>query len=514
MSEGAWSRFLEYAAHARTKPAFDLEERQPKLEVAAKMTRTLDEVRTGGASMGDWQRSLLDALRPPGNHPFTSPRYLLMPPRCRRWVHDWVEADSGSLAGALEVFLESGLDPVARFTRFAGAGLRRTSEIAGGDARATSLGRQTTFFLGTFLNFSIAPESVPAVRGFFDELQELLGVEMEKQEDSLTGDYEARLDFAREVQDRMEAHPIADIDMVDVQSLMQIGVQERVLWAEDPPAHVTRGRPIRRTSTSAYLAACSLYLNEAQYLREWLEFHRLVGVERFFLYDNGSTDEHMEVLAPYVENGIVTIHRWQPSPPDQREVYGDCLRRHRDDARWIAFIDIDEFLFAPDAGTSDGSVAERLREFEDSPGLVVNWAMFSHSGHRTRPQGLVIDGHRLRDPVDTGLVKSIVDPLRTVSCESAHTFTYEHGLPVDENHWPVADAQTKSTSFERLRINHYASRSEEELREKAGRGFGWTHLKRWRLRDLRGELELVEDDSITPWVPRLERALDRAGAVR
>ena len=39
---------------------------------------------------------------------------------------------------------------------------------------------------------------------------------------------------------------------------------------------------------------------------EWIEFHRLVGVERFFLYDNGSTDDHREVLAPYVEEGIVT----------------------------------------------------------------------------------------------------------------------------------------------------------------------------------------------------------------
>ena len=50
--------------------------------------------------------------------------------------------------------------------------------------------------------------------------------------------------------------------------------------------------------TGAYLAACTIYRDDADYLPEWIEFHRLVGVERFFLYDNGSTDDHLEVLAP------------------------------------------------------------------------------------------------------------------------------------------------------------------------------------------------------------------------
>src|SRR5687768_9080374 len=59
-----------------------------------------------------------------------------------------------------------------------------------------------------------------------------------------------------------------------------------------------------------YLSVCSIYRDHAEYLREWIEFHRLVGVERFFLYDNESSDDHREVLAPCVERGIVVIHDW------------------------------------------------------------------------------------------------------------------------------------------------------------------------------------------------------------
>ena len=52
-----------------------------------------------------------------------------------------------------------------------------------------------------------------------------------------------------------------------------------------------------------YLSVCAIYKNEARYLAEWLEFHLLAGVEHFFLYNNDSTDDHREVLAPYLRAG-------------------------------------------------------------------------------------------------------------------------------------------------------------------------------------------------------------------
>src|SRR4051812_35685821 len=104
----------------------------------------------------------------------------------------------------------------------------------------------------------------------------------------------------------------------------------------------------------AYLAACTIYRDDAAYLAEWIEFHRLVGVERFFLYDNGSTDDHLEVLAPYIEQGLATVRDW-PGPFLGRggrpkalvQAFEHCAGAHREDARWIAFLDVDEFLFSP-----------------------------------------------------------------------------------------------------------------------------------------------------------------------
>ncbi len=235
--------------------------------------------------------------------------------------------------------------------------------------------------LGSLLGFALEPESLPIVRAPLRRLQELLGRDASGPQ-TLVELYADQLEFANDVYARMKAHPIPVRDMIDVQGLIQMSVREQVLWTGDRAA-VTE-LPVERnlSPNAAYLAACAIYLNEASYLREWIEFHRLMGVKRFFLYDNGSTDDHLEVLSPYMERGIVSLHEWEPAPPDQREVYDHCLRTHRADARWIAFLDIDEFLFSPTGKT----VAEVLRDYERWPGVGVNWAMFSHSGHRTAPE--------------------------------------------------------------------------------------------------------------------------------
>ena len=77
----------------------------------------------------------------------------------------------------------------------------------------------------------------------------------------------------------------------------------------------------------SYLAVCAIYRDEAPFLREWIEFHRLVGVDRFFLYDNGSVDDGRSVLAPYEDEGLVVRQEWLRFP-GWRSAYSDCLSEY------------------------------------------------------------------------------------------------------------------------------------------------------------------------------------------
>ena len=58
------------------------------------------------------------------------------------------------------------------------------------------------------------------------------------------------------------------------------------------------------------LSIIMMYRDEGRYLKEWIEFHLMVGVEHFYLYDRMSTDNSMAVLQPYIEQGIVDVKYW------------------------------------------------------------------------------------------------------------------------------------------------------------------------------------------------------------
>jgi hypothetical protein len=264
-----------------------------------------------------------------------------------------------------------------------------------------------------------------------------------------------------------------------------------------------------------YLTACAIYRNEGPYLREWIEFHRLVGVERFFLYDNASTDEHREVLAPYIEEGAVTLHDW-PVFPGQLQAYEHALREHGHESRWIAFLDLDEFLFSP----TGEQLPDVLAAYEAWPGVGANWAVFGTSGHLTKPDGLVTESYSWRcESTQEGNrhVKSIVDPARAVSCPDPHFFTYAEGaLAVDENEQPIRYGRTAAPSWSRLRVNHYFTRSEEEFRAKLAKGKADKPEGREpalaNVARITEALHRERDDTIQSYLPQLRRALTRRHA--
>jgi hypothetical protein len=45
------------------------------------------------------------------------------------------------------------------------------------------------------------------------------------------------------------------------------------------------------SSEKKMVCACTMVRDVAKFLGEWVVYHAAVGVDRFFLYDNGSQDE-------------------------------------------------------------------------------------------------------------------------------------------------------------------------------------------------------------------------------
>ena len=96
-----------------------------------------------------------------------------------------------------------------------------------------------------------------------------------------------------------------------------------------------------------YLAICAIFRDEERFLREWIEFHLCNGFEHFFLLSDRPSNLSCtnSLLQPYIDSGHVTLDQGIPVPDPQIPTYNACLHRYGALASWIAFIDIDEFLF-------------------------------------------------------------------------------------------------------------------------------------------------------------------------
>ncbi len=259
-----------------------------------------------------------------------------------------------------------------------------------------------------------------------------------------------------------------------------------------------------------YLSVAAIAKNEASYLVEWLEFHRLVGVEHVYLYDNGSTDQTRAVLAPYISSGFVTLMPWtsfDASVVPQYQAYAHCLSNFGPLWRWMLFIDIDEFVFPMQAD----SLHEVLPAYDDLPAVTLHWHMFGCSGHKTRPDGFVIENYTRRacipssvDDPDLSKWKTIVDPTSVKGVISPHMFLLTDGRKgaFDENRQWVDKSERANEASRILRLNHYFTKSEEELAAKIARGSACrlpadTRAKDWAaVRAASIDADTIEDTAI------------------
>ncbi len=272
-----------------------------------------------------------------------------------------------------------------------------------------------------------------------------------------------------------------------------------------------------------YLAACCVFKDELRYLREWIEYHRAVGVERFYLVCNDDApDAARRLLAPYIDRGevVFTSRPGGPFAKLQPGLFLDVIEAADGQVRWLAFLDTDEFLVPVEAA----GVPEVLSAYDDCAALAVNWACFGSSGLK-RPPRLQTEAYRRRLPdhhEDNRSFKSIVNPSKVVASYNPHRFILtEPEVLVDEFRAPVTHAwRNDNEPFfgTRLRINHYRIRSEQEFAEKLARWRDGGHPELgstaqaqefWRRCD-EGD---VIDETIQRFVPELKRRLAGPGAI-
>ena len=135
------------------------------------------------------------------------------------------------------------------------------------------------------------------------------------------------------------------------------------------------------------ISICGIFKNESCFLKEWIEYHKILGVEHFYLYNNKSDDNFKIVLQPYIDKGLVSLIDW-PFDQAQMKAYEHFYNTYRHETQWVSFLDIDEF-FCP---RYKSNLYEWLTKKDRFPAILIYWRMFGTSGKLLHdPEKLVIE---------------------------------------------------------------------------------------------------------------------------
>lgn len=230
------------------------------------------------------------------------------------------------------------------------------------------------------------------------------------------------------------------------------------------------------------LVAVTIVHNEAPYIAEWIDWHLLAGVDQFLIYDNESDDNLQEVLKPYIEKNLVALIDY-PKKNRQLEAYNDAIRQFKFFCRYMAFIDVDEFIFPQDGKSVVEVVDEVLSRDEHAAGLAVNLHVFGSNNLDTADYNIGVLERFTRRAEDAwtpnyGEIKSGNAVVRTIAnprrikffADNPHTPVYfDEYFGVNENGGRVDEPFNFPVTAEKIVINYYAVKSREEYLNKIHR---------------------------------------------
>ncbi len=239
--------------------------------------------------------------------------------------------------------------------------------------------------------------------------------------------------------------------------------------------------PSRSNDPEHYITAVTVVKNERRYIREWIEFHLLMGVSKFIIYDNGSDDDTDALLESYRADEIVATIPWRQFDiwaDMQCTAYAHALANFGHDTRWMAFFDVDEFVFPVELE----SLSEVLGSREHLPVLGVMGIYFGTSGHEESPEDLVVRSYTqgLPPAKQRGCpkllnIKCFVQPDLVDGPLSAHFFRIKGTNAVAFNELGQAllkhpRSQPDKLTCEAIRYNHYYTRSARDFERKLASG--------------------------------------------
>ncbi len=246
--------------------------------------------------------------------------------------------------------------------------------------------------------------------------------------------------------------------------------------------YVEYGLLLRQTPP-ARVGICAIVRDEASYIEEWVAFHRCQGVSLFRIYDNGSTDGTAELLRRLGIEPVLWGGMDENFDSQQRAAYMEGAQMLAGQVDWLAFIDVDEFMFC-----RSWSLAEALSVILGNVGAIaVQQDVFGSGGQTARLPGPVTTRFTRRAALthpECRWFKTIARPELVAGFDSVHSVTLKSGAYLMADASPLTRTGPHPGEAARrvegvIRMHHYMLKSLEEFCAKQAK---------WATRNLRARM--------------------------
>ena len=201
-----------------------------------------------------------------------------------------------------------------------------------------------------------------------------------------------------------------------------------------------------------YLSVMAIFKNETMNLKVWLDHYLWQGVEHFYLIDNGSTDNPLNILQSYIDQGLVSYH-YKPEKHCQVDHYRNVYDAEniKEKTTWLCICDLDEFFF----GTEKKLTSTLLKSFNKFDVIYKNSHFYGSDNLIQHPKDIRASIIHRQEELGSGM-KYFFKP--TAINNSSEIWI----------HWLVESGttckkvlNTETFDNEKIRLNHYNIQSLE-----------------------------------------------------
>lgn len=203
--------------------------------------------------------------------------------------------------------------------------------------------------------------------------------------------------------------------------------------------------------------------NEDNYIQEWIDYHKKLGYDDIFIYQNNWRCQIEELNVIKIEyDGEVR----------QVPAYNDFIQKNKTNYDWVSFFDVDEFLVLK----KHKNIKEFIQDYQDFDGIGVNWVLFGDNNLTgVTDEYSVIKRFTKRQ---LGVNEHIKSTIKLTDDVIMGVHAPSNKMLCNTNKELFSGSFNRNTLDDIAQINHYFSKTREEFIEKINRGRSDTYQKR------------------------------------